>query len=1413
MDGTVTQLPSVLNEPARLAIQPGLTISETIVASGIDPEFLDRLVVYNHGLRIKDFTATTREGDQLLVSVVPAGGDTGKQVLSAVAIIAIAVAAPYLATGLLTGGASFAGGAAYVSAGGSALLHAGVTAGLTMLGTMAVAALIPPPRANLSGLGGSASTGSRESQVYSLSGQSNTANLYGVVPRLYGEHRLFPNLASTPNVENVGQTSTLTALYDFGSGDYALSDIRIGELPASEFDPDMRIYRNNQDPDLKLVSRSVSYQQLSYTLEEDQAFTLRTNENAVRATVDLTFPSGLSRLDGSVRKSHSVSFRVEYRPVSGGSWKNVPASAFKGISSKDSASTVLTAEYGYGGGGSDDKGTHWRVWVHQSPSGKTNERVRLYRDGKEIYASGKYSVGGTPATITTGGKTYVRGNARDSWSGSDDSYQAYELLIPDKPDSNVVTVTAATTEPLVASVQIIFPNEDTWSIRITRTTPVSNASTTLIDSSIVTLLKSFTPGDILRLTTPHTMLEMQVVANDKLSGVVQNLSALAISNLRGCNNSGWTSKRLTGNNAYVALDILAGEATKNPLSNDQIDFPSFTALAAKCDARRDTTINGVLYKTKRYSFNGIFDADYTVKEAVDIVLAGANAALRIMDNGKIGVFIDEEQDIPRQMITPANSWNFSGARPFTQIPHALRVQFIDEDNDYNPAEVIAYQDGYSASSSTLYEDLRTFGITNVAEAWRYGRYMLAQGIHRSEIFTVDMDVENLVVQKGDLVAVQHDVPRFGGLTARVISVYGLEITLDRPFELSNIGDISRIGGYTVRLSDGTIRSGDITSYGSTDNTIVVDNATGIDVGNLFAFGEQETVTRDYLITSIEPGSDLTATLSMVRYVEELYNVDREPIPPWDPGFGPDIISGSSLVAVNVKAVQTWTYDGKIPVAVVTITWEIEGNIPSYSSSYVSVTIGNASTTQVAQVFEGRMTTTHIIPIDETEYWSDTLTYTITPLNSLGVPGTPGTTTINLSAYNLRPEPPRDLFLDVRGQELSIYWNYSISQDVVRYVIRYTPEVINPTWHGAQHLGRVAYDTNEFTTGARTGSYIVRSQNYSGVMSDPVIARTTIEELPDLNVIESINESPSWPGQKTNFQATSSISYIPVEELDGTVVTAVMPTGVSTNLVKRLNGTTVNVSKTASLGQKVLVTTEDWADSTGTAIYQFDTFVDLGAIYEAMLIDYSKAAVFTPAEFSAVALEAQRQVQLNLPIHEALAKAVSVSVLDQDVELEWDCWLEYSAIAELDFISSWGPLTTVDSMSLGASSWTPWRKIRVGYATGRMFRFRFVADAVDKGHRIMILDGPIELDMPDRVWRSTNHTIASGGTTINFNPAFRATPIIALTLEGAGNAVRYEVVSINRLAVTLKLINSSGSAVNGQVDIAALGYGRERSEAL
>ena len=1461
---TLTLTPHLVHP---LAVQAGHTVDRILTDEMFPDELRPQMLVLVNGRRVVDVEHVIMyTGDRLEVCVFPEGGGGKKGgILGSLAMIAIAFVAPFAASAILGGGLT--SGAAFAAAGGSALVHAGVTAAIGIVGTLLVSALIPPPSfgSSPSYQGAQAQTSiTAESPTYNIGGVSNGARINQTVPRLYGRHRIVPNMAATPQIENLGKTSEISALYDFGLGNLEIEDIKMGDLSLDVVDPEYFIHKNSFVNNPRILGGSTSYDQLTLSLIKDDLATISTAPNSMRSILDISFPSGLVRLESNgARRFHSVSMRIEYRKNGGtGAWSTVPKSWYQGAE-KTKENFAFGARYNVPTVVApdspldelDDVDDAW-ITIHSvSKDGEDITRsIRLKINGQYIYTKiVSEEEHQTKDEVRVGGRTYRRGVTRDRLTDTDGrkSTQSYEILRGEIPPTNSVLLTEDTNQPFVVSVNIRFPEADTWDIRLNRLSREADVSeiNTLRDAMVLTLIRSIQSGPLLKLRKRHTMLELGFVATDKVNGVIQNISATANSILKRFDKNGFTGKIAASSNpAMVAIDLLTGESSRYPQPSSKIDWPSWNRLRKLCD---ESVSHSYIFGQKgvgvRYEFNGVIETSMTMADAIATVLSVCRSALVLTDDGKYGVMIDQEDNQPRQLITPENSWDFNGSRAFTKLPDILRVGFINPSMDWQPATAMVYRDkardNTVINSTDVVEDLQTFGITSYSEAYRYGEYMMAQAIVRSETFTVSMDVENLAVRRGDRVQVQHQEALHGGMTFRVVSkptTYTIEV--DKPLDITG-------GWYTLRNLNGVIKSGKI--YGQPDDrTLRVSDSTGIDDDAMISIGIQNPATVDYIVKNISPAEDFVAQLTLVKYDAAVYQ--QGILPEWNPNFGKPIIGGTALRIKWGMTFMEWVYIDRVPHLEIKMFWEATKAQGQYRMANVEASFGNEPYELIGTTQDGQISIEKTVRYDEAKWFLGGVDVRVTAMNHLGIEAPSVNRIFNFPIYKLKPEPPKNFFLDVRGEEVTLNWDSSPTSDVTEYIIRYTPKVKNPKWSSAQHLGRVGWHQTEFSAGARTGTYMIRAKNVIDKQSTVVYGRTVIEELPNLNVIKRINDAYSfyeeraiysagdrieitgtagvaeiwearnttfgtyrpadwtkvinpiyWDGTLSGFERAEDVgviySFVNILMVDGTHREGILPAAWGVSLVPLVGATIPNITSDVSAPDHTIVSHGDWSsNSNEQAVYTMKHIVNLGGVFEARIQSKIEAHAISVEEGGSQYLDLENQTPYP--------------VLDRDQDDEWNAWLEYRNVDRIKMMSTWADLTvaSVPNLLVGSALWNPWRKILVGDVTGAFFEFRIAATATKQGVLVVLDEGSVEIDMVDRTWRKNDILVPIGGTpVINFDPAFADKPTLAVTIEGGGNAVRYEVVSITKLGCSIRLYDKNDSPVVGQIDLAALGYGKQR----
>lgn len=1240
---------SLDREPVKVEIWDGLSLYQVMDIGNVPEDIRENIVIFNHGSIVADWSYITKPGDNLTICVVPTGGGGGG-LLNAVATVAVVIAAVVAAP--VVAGAIGVTAAAGVMA---------VGAGLAMLGTLAVNALIPPPAVNIGSFGGYATiesptvaaataqtakraalTDQGEVGTYSVTGQSNQQGRYGVIPVIYGKHQFFPKIASTPHIENFGKTSIITALYDFGPGEVELDTLHIGDTPASVFGAEFITHTYTKTPDLKYVHKRVSYEQFSYVLNDPKSITIRTKPGSNGAMIDIQFPGGLCSFNKYTgdREGHSVSFSI--------TWKNIDGS-------------------------------------------------------------------------TSGGVTKWAGNTSNG------------------------NVSASTAQSFVTNAYMEFPTTGQYDITVTRTSG-GTLDDRIRDDATLAALKSYAPGKLINLDEPHTMVEMKIEASEKISGVVQNLNCIAYRKLRWHDGTSWQPPKRTSNPAWIVCDILTGQSNIKPLNDDQIDMVSFCELAAICDEEVETEVNGFHIKGPRFETNLIVDESSTLQQLCNSILANCRAQLIITQNGKWGVLIDKEQPIVRQLFTPDNSWGFTGNRYFTEYPHALRVTFVNPDLNWQKDECLVYNDDYTVDTAREFEQLDTLGVTSYAQAWRQGRYFMAQALWRSEIFSLTTDIENLAVQRGERVQVAHDVPGVGGVSCRVLEVWG-----DKRIRVSEKVS-ANFNSYTIRYADGTIKNGIIEFVVDAD-AFDIDTTAGIQGDELIILGNTERVVGDYVVYEIEPGSDLTADITLIPYAPKIFNVDNDKIPIWYPQWG-DGVNFTDLEVLGLTATQKIYYPQRYPMLHIDLNWK-ETSAPELVLRY-NIYIKRPGQPDEFLAYAYGTHYTHVIDVLGDKEHMVPCTYEVIPVSKTGVLGKIGDVDVVPIHDNTKPVMPENFNVNIQRETAQLFWTKTKEPDVIEYEIRYTPDTLRPLWNASQFLASISWTSTTFSVGARTGTYMIRAIDSSGNKSDVAMQRTTVVDLENVENIEIIDDSMTgWGGQ------AYGVDYVGEELWSG----------------------------------------GNWGEVNPESSYYFEDIVDLTDIYEVRVASKLKARG-----------ESWYDLMINW-----VPSLLDVPFMARASAEQWDAWLEYRSVDVIKYMAEWKDLTVAEVPDLvgGGSPWSEWRSILVGDVTAKIIQFRIQMRSYDNLVKAVLMHTNTEIDAMDRIWYLDDVKVPVGGLDVNFDPAFMFDSVaIAVTIDGNDQPVVAYIDNKTRLGFKVELVNTQTfDSVAGRVDIMARGQGKERHEIL
>ncbi len=908
-----------LTERICLAVEAGGSLADVLDRSGLKfPMAIGARICVN-GLVIPQEeweNHTPADGDLITLMAIPRGGG-GKNVLRIVMALAVIAAMPAAGALIGTGLSSALGGASTIL--GSEALFAG-TVGMIQVGAgigalALVNAMCPPPRPSVRSNDNLAAT-----QSYGIEGAQNQLAPWNPVPCMLGKHRFTPPYAAKPYTEINGNDQYLHALFCVGYGPLDITEPKIGETDLTEFkvgdDPEDRLafeiwsYFNPDTDVLKYFKDDCTELGLSIELKQADGYQTRQTEADIdEIGVDISAPQGMVQFDNDGDKlERTVDFTIEYKKTTESTWS--VSRAGQAFSLRNSGTIEKPGQF------LTRTGSHEDGWEESYSTGysytiigidKTSGEIKLYRrmtrnslgvTVPKVCSSAVLAKSNCPRppsyvaplagiTRASNDNTIDAGDIDNTWRTTelDCLNPATDFLVSATPTPgdtiNIATGTlyfkpqfrGATNNAIRRTYRFSVPN-GTYDVRIRRET-TDQTSDKIFDKIYWTCLRSIKNSSPIKLPG-LALVEMRVKASDQLNGMINTFNCVAHSILPDWNTltSTWV-ERLTSNPASLFRAVFQGPANKKKVPDSKINLTDLQAWHAEC-------------VSKGYTFNQPIDYQSTVMETAANVAAAGRASLAMRD-GKYTIIQDKPRTAIIQHFTPHNSWGFKSSKNLLTIPHGFRVRFADEDAGWQSTERIVYADGYNDENATEFEELQLVGITDSDLAWMHGRFHLAQLILRPEEYSFQTDIENLACTRGDLIRVNHDAPMWGLASGRIKSVtingnYATGIVIDETVTME-AGK-----SYAVR-----IRKADLSSLPANVNTVAGDTntlafTTSIPIanapakGDLVMFGEAGIESVELIVKGIQPGPNLTATITAVDYSPAIYNADTGAIPAFDPGI-------------------------------------------------------------------------------------------------------------------------------------------------------------------------------------------------------------------------------------------------------------------------------------------------------------------------------------------------------------------------------------------------------------------------------------------------------------------------------------------------------------------------------------------------
>lgn len=1296
-------------------------------------------------------------GTLVNVRVVPTGGGGGKKnPIATLLSIAVLVAAPYVAGAIL--GPTLAA----TQVGIGSLTYGGLlSSAIGVVGRLAISQLAGPPKPSNSGF--DRVSNPTESPTQFIEGAKNSLNPFGTVPVNLGVNRMFPLQAARPYTETEDNDQYVRQLFTYGYGqEVVISDLKIGESALDDFNNFEIEHKlnGNLHEGTELFSNDVYQEDLSVLVEQSGGYVTRTTQtDADEVVVDITFPRGLASYNSQgKRQSRRVKLELQYAEtgVSPQVWSPA-ASAFTTFAGATKSIEAVTLES-----------------YTQSGYIYTSQRI-------DIIAIDRYSgairvVKGTGGTaVPSVRSTEIRiakvtaTTSRDDFTGVVTSDITVEDIrdtskfgvtledsssfVPTKASSSTVDIssggilvndldiTGNQREALRRSVRIRFPAPGQYDLRLRRLT-ADSSSDQIFDQAYLTAIKTVKHQQPVNLQGINGTA-MRIKATDQLNGALDQYNVICGTVIPDYDHEvdDWVD-RVSSNPASLYRYVLQGAPNGKALADSKIDIADLEDWHIHC-------------VEQGYTYNRVIDYDTSVDEILRDICAAGAASPAIVD-GKRTIAIDRVKDDIVQIITPRNSWGYTGEMVYPELAHAFRVQFRNADKGYAQDERVVYDDGYDENNATVYETLEYQSCTNGDLAFKHGRRHIASARLRPETHTWMMDVENLVALRGNRVKLEHDVPLVGIGDGRIktVTTDGGSPELVTGFTIDDTITIPALGTYYVRirLGDGTQLYKQVTITTIGDQTsftfavpFTVDDTPA--AGDLCYFVEAGGEL-DLIVTRIEPQDDLTARMSGINYAQpQIDNAEKAAIPAFDSKVTTPLefirpVAPVLLDEQSDEGVMLLNSDGTFtPRAVFTLENRNEGDI----ITSVKVRVAGVDDFTNADVLESTPERLVITGLEDGKYYDIHIRY-----RRPG--GTMFSKALELNNYLFvgasgSPSDPTNFKVTIDNNTAFFEWDKNTDIDHAYSTLRFSGVFSGATYGTAQVLKEKIYE-NRFEMPFIPGTYLLKHVDLTGNDSDTAAAIITYDPGVVENAVTTVTENPDFTGVTDDttivdnaiILADPDVStgyYYFANDVD---LTDVFPCFVSATIVA--GGTYIN----------------DVFDITD--VFDEDDIFGAGGND---VFDFTD--VFGVEDVFGIGNDA------------------------------WEVVLEYR--------------TTEDDPAGSPVTWTDWAEFQAGNLEFRGIQFRLKLTSLEVGISPRVTQLSVTVDMPDRIERGEDLTVPVTGASVTFTPEFKETPAIAITIQDGATDDKIEYVSKTAGGFSFKVYNdTAGDYVERSCDYIASGYGRK-----
>ncbi|MFZ2967915.1 MAG: host specificity factor TipJ family phage tail protein [Sulfuricurvum sp.] len=908
------------------------------------------VVVSLNGQITHDYEYVIQEEDHIGFVAVPSKGG-GKNILGMVAMVALAVAAPYAAGAVMGATAGMVGAGVYGGLSG-ALIFGGLQMGVMMAGGMLINSLMAPDMPSSTPTTSIASSPT----YYGWDNVQNQSTEGIALPIAYGKTKIVPPIISQ-YVETKDNKQYLNILYALNNGEITLvSDITINNNPITYFNDVTYEVRNGTNTQTLIPSFDNTRVDQSVGAKLSTTETIRrTSYNNVRGlTIIVSAPSGMYYAnDGGGLDSRSVTLVVKYKKVGDATWTTIANTSISGVTTSTirqtfQADNIPAGEY-------DISITRTTA---ESTSTRTSDKVYFEGFTEIIYNDFTY-----PNTALLA----IRALATDQLSGSMPSVSC----VVDRGFGTSNPATAARNIIELVGADVITTAFDEWATWCTGQNFTCNmvfdsevnvrdalnivgtlgrANVIQIGSEYMPIIDRvetmpvqrflFTMGNIIRdsfkeeylpladrsnvvevtyfdetLDYEKQSVEISQYGFDESSDTVRKASVT----LYGCTNRTQAVRHgrfLMNKNRYLTntvsfeADVDAIACTIGDVINVSHDVPQWGYSGRVIDAGMAHKINKLSYSERVWD-NSVWLVGstlanfYTVTESNDYINpnTGSNVAKFVARAGTTELFL-------RKNNLALVSGNTYTASIWLYIPAQSGINSYQIVNDYSDANP-AYSIVQSVFNKWVRVDTTVAITANRTLADFAIKPNLITPVQGFTFYACSPQLELGALSDYEPTNTQWCYTQQTYVDGTIATTANTNVVqLDREVTLN----ASTVYQLVIRQHDDTIVTVSITTNALTITDVVpIPLSVTLEDYDVFAFGETNRVTKLFRVISITRSSDQRRKISAIEYIPEVYNDELDNL---------GLISASSLTDVSYLNIITDTEistDGRT-INIINLVW-------------------------------------------------------------------------------------------------------------------------------------------------------------------------------------------------------------------------------------------------------------------------------------------------------------------------------------------------------------------------------------------------------------------------------------------------------------------------------------------------------------